>query len=202
MEESTDYYQNATFMNLRHMDPSNNPINYTRLFVPCTVLAFLVQIIGAGLSGHPDQDKATIGVYILFAGMLWQVLIMTIFLLIAVYFAYKVSVNKNYLDQRFTAIRKTSFFKGIMLAFGGAFTLFYARSIYRVVELANGFGSHIMHNETLFLVLDGALCTLAVLLLSVFHPGFAFKRTKKAIQVDTESILMKRKLTFEFSSLV
>ncbi|GME81953.1 unnamed protein product [Ambrosiozyma monospora] len=44
--------------------------------------------------------------------------------------------------------------------------------------MAKGWGSDIMHNEKLFLVLDGAMCAIAVILLTVFYPGLSFKRKR------------------------
>ncbi|GME76512.1 unnamed protein product [Ambrosiozyma monospora] len=51
--------------------------------------------------------------------------------------------------------------------------------------MADGWGSEIMHNETLFLLLDGAMCVLAIFLLTVFYPGFALKRKKDFVDGDS-----------------
>lgn len=40
--------------------------------------------------------------------------------------------------------------------------------------MASGWGSSLMQNETSFLILDGAMILLAVLLLTVIHPAFFF----------------------------
>ena len=40
--------------------------------------------------------------------------------------------------------------------------------------MANGWGNSIMQDEVDFIVLDSVMVTIAVLCLTVFHPGFAF----------------------------
>jgi hypothetical protein len=42
--------------------------------------------------------------------------------------------------------------------------------------MAPGWRNSIMRNETYFIALDGAMIAFAVLLLTVFHPGYCFPR--------------------------
>lgn len=42
--------------------------------------------------------------------------------------------------------------------------------------MAPGWRNSIMRNETDFIALDGAMIAFAVLLLTVFHPGYCFPR--------------------------
>ena len=55
----------------------------------------------------------------------------------------------------------------------------------RIPEQQRGWGNSLMQNETLFLILDGAMILIAVGLLTIFHPNFYFpflskKKDKKA----------------------
>jgi hypothetical protein len=45
------------------------------------------------------------------------------------------------------------------------------RCSFRVAELSKGFGSNLANNEVLFMVLDGAMMSAAVIVLTVGHPG-------------------------------
>ncbi len=45
------------------------------------------------------------------------------------------------------------------------------RCSFRVAELRKGFGSKLANNQVMFMVLDGAMMAMAVLVLSVGHPG-------------------------------
>ena len=58
--------------------------------------------------------------------------------------------------------------------------LIFIRSIYRVVELQNGFNGTIANNEVAFMILEGPMIILASLLLTVFHPGYVFKENWQA----------------------
>lgn len=48
----------------------------------------------------------------------------------------------------------------------------YIRSIYRVIELAQGWTGYVMTHEVFFIVLDGVMMIVAVGVFNVFHPGW------------------------------
>lgn len=50
--------------------------------------------------------------------------------------------------------------------------------------MAMGWGSSLMQNETLFLILDGAMILLAVTILCAFHPALFFPRLGKSESMD------------------
>jgi hypothetical protein len=45
------------------------------------------------------------------------------------------------------------------------------RSLFRVVELRDGFQSKLAGNEVAFMVLEGGMIVVATICLTVFHPG-------------------------------
>jgi magnesium-transporting ATPase (P-type) len=65
-------------------------------------------------------------------------------------------------------------FKRFVTALVVAYVLVFIRCVYRCIEMASGWGSEIMQDEPSFLVLDGAMVALAVIILTVFQPGFWF----------------------------
>ncbi len=50
----------------------------------------------------------------------------------------------------------------------------HCRSVYRTIELTDGWLGPIATNQTLFNVLDALLMALAVWLFNIAHPGFFF----------------------------
>lgn len=48
----------------------------------------------------------------------------------------------------------------------------YIRSIYRVVELAQGWTGYVMTHEVFFIILDGVMMIVAVGVFNIFHPGW------------------------------
>ncbi|GME77143.1 unnamed protein product [Ambrosiozyma monospora] len=164
------------------------PINYRRIFICFDVVSFLVQSSGGGIAASSNQSSAKMGFNIMLGGLILQVITMTVFMVMVAHYFYKVHVNRNNLEPKFVGIRNTGFFKAVMWSMCAAILLIYIRSIYRVAEMADGWGSSIMYNETLFLVLDGAMCVIAIVLLTVFYPGFSFKRKRDFINDDTTSL--------------
>ncbi|GME81675.1 unnamed protein product [Ambrosiozyma monospora] len=160
------------------------PINYRRIFISLDVVSFLVQSSGGGLAAKAESGNANLGFNIMLGGLILQVITMTVFMVMVGRYFSKVHANRFNLDQKYVGIRISGFFQAVMWSILAAILLIYIRSIYRVAEMANGWGSDIMHNETLFLVLDGFLCVLAIVLLTVFYPGFAFKRKKEFVHND------------------
>jgi RTA1 like protein len=48
------------------------------------------------------------------------------------------------------------------------------RCAFRVAELSEGFKGHIWYNEVDYMILEGAMVSVCVLLLTLVHPGFGF----------------------------
>ncbi|KAI8648168.1 hypothetical protein NCS57_01484600 [Fusarium keratoplasticum] len=61
-----------------------------------------------------------------------------------------------------------------------AYILIIIRCIYRVPEMALGWGSSLMQNEALFYILDGVMILLAVTIICAFHPARFFPRLGRA----------------------
>lgn len=52
--------------------------------------------------------------------------------------------------------------------------LLFIRTVFRAVELSEGFAGDMANDEVLFMILDGAMVILSVLCLTVMHPGRGF----------------------------
>lgn len=57
--------------------------------------------------------------------------------------------------------------------------------------MAMGWANELMQNETLFLILDGAMILLAVMLLTLFHPALLFPFMGK-VGEEKEQIMAER----------
>jgi hypothetical protein len=64
-------------------------------------------------------------------------------------------------------------------AIGFAFATILIRCIYRIPEMAGGWGNPRMRDEPVFLGLDGAMVALASIAFTVAHPGFMFPPMRK-----------------------
>ncbi|EME84187.1 uncharacterized protein MYCFIDRAFT_135704 [Pseudocercospora fijiensis CIRAD86] len=68
-----------------------------------------------------------------------------------------------------------------------------ALCIYRLPEMAGGWGNPLMRNEKEFLILDGTMIAIATVLLTVAHPGIFFpamrnKASKEASQREVKDV--------------
>ena len=52
--------------------------------------------------------------------------------------------------------------------------LLFTRTVFRSVELSEGFAGELANKEPEFMVLDGVMIILACLCLTIFHPGVGF----------------------------
>ncbi|KAM7211018.1 RTA1 like domain containing protein [Rhypophila decipiens] len=158
------------------------PRTYTILFVTCDVISLILQAAGGALVSISD-DKATsdIGLRIMQAGLIFQVASLVVFVALCSFFFWRVRqcVNKGdvnvQLNTNFLELRKTRRFRGFLVGFSIATIAMITRCGYRVAELAEGFNGPIWANEKEFMVLEGAVLAVCILLITGFHPGWCMK---------------------------
>ncbi|EWC44263.1 hypothetical protein DRE_01089 [Drechslerella stenobrocha 248] len=148
---------------------------YTYIFIACDVSSLILQSAGGAIASlADDQDGLELGTNIMIAGLAWQVVTMTLFMALCAEFAYRCYKHKHLFDVSQASLRSSKKFRYFLVALGVATLLIYIRCVYRVAELAEGWNGPLMLSETYFLVLEGLMVVLAVLVLNVFHPGICF----------------------------
>jgi hypothetical protein len=148
------------------------------VFMTSDFLSLLLQAIGGALADTANTHKnAQVGIDIMIAGLLLQAVSLAVFVLVFADFRW--SCRKGVLDMNpeKQRIRSSGLFKAFTASLLLATIAVLARSIFRVAELWGGFDGKIWNNETDFMVLDGAMISLAVLGLTAMHPGFAFGKS-------------------------
>jgi len=159
------------------------PISYPRIFIPCDFISLLLQAIGGGMASvasHTNKDP-TPGNNIMLAGLSFQVATLFVFILLSADFATKTvrRVKKlgrtQALDPKFARLRGSWAFKGFLAALTLATLCIFTRSVYRVAELSEGWGGHLIKTQKYFIGLEGAIVGVAVLALNAFHPGLCFR---------------------------
>lgn len=61
-----------------------------------------------------------------------------------------------------------------MAALFTATALLFVRTVFRSVELSEGFGGKLANNQIEFMILDGVMVILASVCLTIWNPGFGF----------------------------
>ncbi|RFU33095.1 hypothetical protein B7463_g3231, partial [Scytalidium lignicola] len=168
-------------------------------FMTSDFVSLVLQAVGGALadtaSTQTDQD---LGVHIMVAGLGFQVFSICVFITVATDFGLRVwkhvKINKrlseaggqnsrheseNGLIREFgvgqSHMKSELSFKLFLISLSLATFFILVRSAFRVAELVNGFSGSLANDEVTLMILEGAMISLATILLTVFHPGHAFK---------------------------
>ncbi|EER29924.1 RTA1 like protein family [Coccidioides posadasii C735 delta SOWgp] len=186
----------AIYLTLKHivlfLGPENSRIParlYTWIFITCDVCSLVLQAIGGGVAaaaGRNDQDKLEIGNRIIITGIAFQVATMSVCGFLGLDFFLRASRKGAFSDrgQLSEKQRHWKSFKIFCWAEILAYTTVLVRCIYRIPEMAGGWGNELMQNEKEFLILDGAMVAISVLALTIFHPGIWFPPMRTGYQKE------------------
>jgi len=157
------------------------PKAYTIMFILFDLVSLILQAAGGALASLANtREEEQRGTHIMLGGLSWQVFTLTVFMILCADFAYRVMKNKDRFTSEHTALRRSMKFKAFIVALGVSTILIYVRCVYRVAELAEGWNGYLISHEVYFLVLEGLMVVLAVLVLNVFHPGLCFSESYAA----------------------
>ncbi|KIW18388.1 hypothetical protein PV08_02676 [Exophiala spinifera] len=132
------------------------PRLYTWVFIGCDAFSILVQAAGGALAGTAKNDNPSLmkaGNTTIMAGIGIQVATMTMCSILVLDFA--ITYRKRAECPRKTTSFSHTRFRLFYFAEIFAFVTVLIRSIYRLPEMAGGWGNQLMRNETEFLILDG-----------------------------------------------
>ncbi|MCJ1370479.1 hypothetical protein MMC20_001692 [Loxospora ochrophaea] len=173
----------GVYLTLKHLTlalgPSFSRIQprfYTWIFITCDIFSLVLQAAGGGIAASAKgvKSKQESGADLMMAGIVWQVFTLLVFALLAGDYFVKVYQNRTRLSPAATSLLHETRFRLFLGGLVFAFLAIFTRCAYRIAELSHGWKSPIMQNEVDFIVLDGTMVALAVLSLTVFHPGWSF----------------------------
>lgn len=175
------------------------PLWYTYLFITIDVLSLAIQSVGGAISSINARNNKdpTNGTNIMIAGIATQVFGMSVFIifwfdfLIRIYGCKKRNVvflqflfnQKSITDyrtqlepryNRYTHIKTSRYFAYFPLAVTIAVIVVYIRSVYRVVELAQGYDGYLFSHEVYLFTLDASMIAICGLIFVPFHPVWVF----------------------------
>ena len=191
------------------------PKYYTWIFIGCDVFSLTLQAAGGGLASGAsgNSSQLTLGNNFAISGIIFQVVTLVIFAgLASLYFVRRhlhPDASKA-VEPQLQTIKFRLFCAAIVVAFFAILT----RCIYRIAEMAGGWGNPLMQNQREFIALDSSwvfparrltwlaadlrllsMCALAVIALTVFHPGYCFPQMAVPIgaQRPTRPTVMEQK---------
>ena len=105
------------------------------------------------------------------AGILFQLGSISIFAFFAVDFLQRTMRQKVLHTMTGTVVP-------LLAAMVFSITCIYIRSIYRTIELLQGWKGYLITNERFFIALDGSMMVLAVAIFNFIHPGYFLPKNK------------------------
>lgn len=184
-----------------HFSPLR-PRWYSYIFICCDVLSLVIQALGGGIAAvalneHKSSDTGT---HIMLAGIAFQVVSMSLFIVLYFWFLYRVHFGleekpyaptlKNWWtvvimnlkieeldhmwDPNTSYVRRRKWFRYNQFAILFSILFVYIRCVYRVVELAQGWTGYLITHEEYVLTLDGMMILLASFTLLFLHPFLMF----------------------------
>ncbi|KAK2780525.1 parasitic phase-specific protein psp-1 [Colletotrichum kahawae] len=166
------------------------PQLYTRIFIPCDMVALVLQAVGGGLAAAATYNASTTktGDNVMMAGLTSQVVTMLAFMIVSTDFglrAWRSSRNDSSSSPSSSSspeedadaaklghLRSSWQFRGFLGALALATVCIFWRCVFRVAELSGGWTGPLMSRQDLFIGFESVMIVVAVGGLLIFHPGF------------------------------
>ena len=152
------------------------PATYTLVFIGFDFVSLLLQAAGGGIASSADTvSMDNIGKNIMVAGVSWQVVSLVLFTALCLDFARRVrNACEVEMNPAFASFRASRKFNSFLCGLAVATLTIFIRSVFRCAELSGGFHGPLANQEVTFMILEGAMICIAVICLTVFHPGLVF----------------------------
>ncbi|ROW04554.1 hypothetical protein VMCG_05117 [Cytospora schulzeri] len=162
------------------------------IFVPADVSCLLVQAAGGAIAASAGSTNMALlqsGNRAIIAGIALQVVVLLGFGIMSLDYYLRVRrwVHSDGVTPAALALWGDRRFRTFGFAMLGAYVCVQIRCIYRVAEMAGGWGNYIMQDQPSFTVLDSFMMLICVFLLSCFPPGIYFPQMARKSKASREN---------------
>ncbi|KAK3987632.1 sphingoid long-chain base transporter RSB1 [Cladorrhinum sp. PSN332] len=176
----------SIYLTLKHvclaLNPALSPVKpewYPFIFVPLDVSCLLVQAIGGALAAGGALKNLKLvshGNRAIIAGIVLQVVVLGGFGGVSGVYWVRARrwIRTGNADGEAVVLWRERRFRMFVYAVTGAYGGILVRCIYRIAEMAGGWGNHIMQDEPSFIVLEGFMVLIPCILLACFPAGILF----------------------------
>lgn len=149
---------------------------YTIGFITCDFISLMLQAVGGGFAGGAGNNVKlrNIGTNLMISGIVWQVATLLVFVGLVVDYALSTRRAWSDVNPEAKVLLQQTKFRGFLVALTVAFVTVFLRCVYRIAEMVGGWANPIMRDEIGFDIMEGIMIVVAVLALTIFHPGFCF----------------------------
>lgn len=132
------------------------PKYYTWIFISCDFVSLVLQGAGGGIAATSDDDRSLqqVGNDMMMAGISFQVVTLFVFAVLVAVYCYRLKKSPIPLSASAETVKRSLSFKLFAGGFLFAFLTIFIRCVYRIAEMAGGWGNPIMQNERDFIILD------------------------------------------------
>lgn len=162
-----------------------SPNLYLWIFCTCDVLSLVIQALGGGIaSGEANKVNGNTapGTNIMVVGIIFQMASITVFVLFAADFLRRTMRKRLLQSWSHPAVPLL----GAMVL---SAVCIYIRSIYRTIELLQGWNGYLITTQRFFIALDASMMVIAVAIFNVIHPGCYLPRIK-IVESSSHSVEM------------
>jgi len=150
-----------------------SPKWYSIIFCAADIVALTIQAVGGAkasdaASNHQDAEP---GGHIMLGGIFFQMGALTLYTILAAEFLTRYNMNKPLRTTNAGPGKLTSRLRLQLIGLGIMTFFIFIRSIYRTIELIDGWDGKIISTQWYFNVFDGAMIVLSMFTLNLFHPG-------------------------------
>lgn len=150
---------------------------YTWIFILCDLFSLILQGTGGGLAATANNgsDLQKTGNNLMMAGIVFQVFTLIVFGSLVTDYVIRARANRTRWEPAAVKLVNHQRFKIFVAGLSLAYLTIFIRCVFRIGEMARGWGNPIMQDQTDFIVLDSVMVMIATLCLTAFHPGWMFR---------------------------
>ena len=147
------------------------PTRITCIFVIGDIISLIMQSTGGAILASGNDGDSNKGTAIVLIGLVIQLIFFVFFIILMGVFHYKTRDWEVKLTQ--------NNWKRLLKTLEAASVLILVRSIYRIVEYAQGYDGYLISHEVYLYTLDALLMLLVQFLFNFVHPGSVLSEKKK-----------------------
>ncbi|KAL8947286.1 MAG: hypothetical protein Q9222_006414 [Ikaeria aurantiellina] len=152
------FYTAAIYITLakivRYLGPEYarfRPSLYYWIFIPADIFSLVLQAVGGALSST-SEGGSDAAVDVSITGLAFQVFVICVFIALAIDYAWRYRKGQRVIPRTIPLSKK---FKRFVLFLSISILFILIRCIYRIDELSDGYDGPLIHNEGLFIALEG-----------------------------------------------
>ncbi|PYH74872.1 RTA1 domain-containing protein [Aspergillus vadensis CBS 113365] len=183
-----------TFLNAQHL--SVIPVKWmTKIFVSGDILSFILQGAGGGIMANGSTSSMKIGQWVIVVGLCVQLLFFGAFLIASITFHCRINRNPTAESDKTMSPAKFCLpkdWRGLLFACYFVSVLILIRSVYRLIEFAQGNSGYVISHEVFLYVLDASMMFLVMLTMNLFHPSIVLQDGIYHQRIDLEELSLRR----------